>query len=235
MATTHYFTVGTFNKDSDSPGAEFQGMGIACYTKDDDGVWNRVQRDKDGKPSLGYKAQEITAEEAEVWNHRIRNAYLLRNRGGYRDSQGTWFPGNTPASVLLQSAYNEMMEEREAGFYRSSAQKVISELADKFYTKAALRAEEYATRLKEAQNYLADKNSQTSWPYLEMLTFRNITLEEAANLVVQKKKEFDADVAKVAEMRQKKSLLLGPIPMAEKRAVYNEIVVQLQALVASQG
>lgn len=104
-----YFRMGVPSIDEDSPDQPVQGLTLAVYEFDTDANrWSLIRRDQHGKVYLGYKAQEITPQEYELWQSRIEGA-LHAGPDGYQDHEGVWFPGmiGPGLSVLDEAGHAE--------------------------------------------------------------------------------------------------------------------------------
>jgi len=109
---TIYFSNGVAGVDADSPDQPVQGLSLASFSMGEDGSWVAVQRGPDGEPYFGYKAVELSREEAEVWRERIARAGQA-DEGGYSDSAGTWYPGRIGAgrSVIDAAGWKVLQDE----------------------------------------------------------------------------------------------------------------------------
>lgn len=118
-----YVLTGTPHEDVDTPSAPYQGQVLHTYTKTN-GQWNLVMRTADGSPYLGYMAREISEAEAAKWKLRLKK---IQERGaaGYKDSEGYWFPGNVPNSILTKDAWEKFQAFQEHRFYALRAETLI--------------------------------------------------------------------------------------------------------------
>ena len=111
---TIYFSNGVPGVDSDGGSTPVQGLTIATFVKDDSGDWMAVQRGPDGEPYFGYKAVELSQEEAVVWQERIVRAGQA-GAEGYTDSGGTWYPGRIGAGrSVIDAAGWKLLRARDA-------------------------------------------------------------------------------------------------------------------------
>lgn len=224
-----YFTLGTADEDLSSPETPFQGIGVAVYRQDQKGDWAMIQRDGDGKPMLGYLAKEITESEFKAWEIRIKKTWESPTTG-YMDSTGHWFPGNLKSCIITASANAKFAAEREDGFYSYIAEAKIDELADSKVADAGNRKEEYELRYQEAKDFQSNPSEQKARPFLNAMTYKGLSLEDGADVVVAKYEKAKADQVTLATLRMKKNLLKMDIPRAEKRLIYSEIINGLNAL-----
>lgn len=224
-----YYTTGTEHEDLASPESPFQGKGITTFRKNQDGTWAHIQRNGDGQPNLGYLAKEITEQEFLKWEHRISKA-IQAGKDGYVDAEGHWFKGALNNTVILKSAHEQLMKAEESSYYLHEAGDIIDKLADAKIISDANRKEEYELRYQEAREFQETKDESVERPYLEVMKFKGMSLEEGAEVVVTKYEEAQTAKATVATLRMKKNLLLLDIPLAEKRKVYAEIIDGLKAL-----
>lgn len=111
---TIYFSNGVAGVDADSPDQPVQGLTIVHFSMSKDGSWVAVQRGPDGEPYLGYKAVELSQEEADVWQQRIQMAGYA-GAEGYKDSGGTWYPGRIGAgkSVVDAKGWKTLQSENK--------------------------------------------------------------------------------------------------------------------------
>jgi len=223
-----YVLNGTEHEDLNSPESPFQGRTLAKYMKVN-GEWSFVMRDGNGKPNLGYLAQEISETEASKWRNRIQQANSSGS-SGYLDSEGHWFSGEAIGSVITLAAWNKLQVFKMNSYYSHGAVKEIDILADKIMAENHPRGPEYEARYMEATVYLANPSDDADkFPYLSQLRFKGLDLAAAAKLVVEKYELAKANDVKIAEARMKKSLLKSPIPLAEKKELYEAIVASLRA------
>lgn len=219
---------GTEHEDLNSPRSPFQGRTLAKYIKVN-GEWSLVMRDASGQPSLGYLAEEINSTEASKWRNRIEQAAKAGNNG-YIDSEGHWFAGEAVRSVITLQAWNKLQVFKMDSYYRKGAIREIDRLADEILANNHPRSVEYGARYGEAVSYLnsADPDSD-SYPHLSHLKYKGLSLKEAAELVIAKFQKAEANDQIIAELRMKKNLLVGPIPLYEKKEIYDSIVASLKA------
>lgn len=219
---------GTEHEDLNSPVSPFQGKTLAKYMKVD-GEWSLVMRNEKGQPNLGYLAKEINSTEASKWRNRIEQA-AKAGTSGYIDSEGHWFAGEAVGSVITLQAWNKLQVFKMDSYYSKGAVREIDRLADEVLANNHPRSNEYGARYGEAVSYLnsADPDSG-SYPYLSHLQYKGLSLKESAELVVAKFQKAEANDPIIAELRMKKNLLVGPIPLYEKKEIYDSIVAGLKA------
>lgn len=223
-----YVLNGTENEDLNSPKSPFQGKTLSTYTKVD-GEWSNVFRDQSGAPNLGYLAKEITAAEAARWRHRIIMA-AADPVNGYMDADGHWFTGEAVASVITIRAWDKLQVFKQDSFYRSTAGKHIDRLADSVMEHNHPRDAEYAARYQEAVELAAHSDPKPEeFPYLYQLRYKGLSLQEAAKLVIEKYTLAQANDVLISDLRAKKALLTGNVPLVEKKELYNSIVAGLMS------
>lgn len=223
-----YVLNGTEHEDISSPLSPFQGKTLAKYMKVN-GEWSMVMRDASGQPNLGYLAKEINSTEASKWRNRIEQAAKAGN-SGYIDSEGHWFAGEAVASVITLQAWNKLQVFKMHSYYSKGAVREIDRLADEVLANNHPRSNEYSARYGEAVSYLNSAYPDSgSYPYLSHLSYKGLSLKEAAELVVEKFQKAEANDPIIAELRMKKNLLVGPIPLYEKKEIYDSIVAGLKA------
>lgn len=223
-----YVLNGTEHEDLNSPLSPFQGKTLAKYMKVD-GEWSLVMRNEKGEPNLGYLAKEISEVEASKWRNRIEQA-AKAGPAGYLDADGHWFAGEAVASVITLQAWNKLQVFKMNSYYSSGAIREIDLLADKISAENHPRGQEYEARYTEATAYLANpEDDETKFPYLAHLKYKGLSLADAAKLVAEKAEKAKANDRVIAEARMKKALLKSPIPLAEKKEIYDSIVASLRA------
>ena len=229
LNTEVYILNGTEHEDLNSPLSPFQGKTLAKYLKDPEGNWVRIMRGPDGSPILGYLAKEIDAVEAKLWKRRIDEARKSAG-SGYQDAQGLWYPGAVPNSVITAEAHKKHMDSALDAFYSTSALTQIDAMADSITAPAESRSVEYAARLSDAKEYLANPGSDPEYAFLKGMMYKGLTMEEAAHLVIANAKAAKDKSATIADLRMKKNLLRTKISVVEKQAIYNQIIESLIAL-----
>lgn len=219
---------GTEHEDVNTPTSPYQGKTLAKYVKVD-GEWSLVFRDQTGQPNLGYLAQEISRAEASKWRNRIEQASKSGN-AGYIDSEGHWFAGEAVNSVITLQAWNKLQVFKMNSYYTLGAQREIDRLADEVLANNHPRSNEYQSRYNDAVRFLATTDpANESFPYLDHMRYKGLTMEEAAKLVVDKFQKAQAMDSVIAELRMKKALLKSPMQLAEKKEIYDSIVAGLRA------
>jgi hypothetical protein len=224
-----YVLNGTENEDLNSPMSPYQGKTLAKYFKDAAGNWISVMRDGSGNPNLGYLAKEITEAEGKIWQLRIDRTRESAG-AGYQDAQGLWYCGQAPGSLLLAAAYRKKLETESGAFYKKVGPVRIDALADSLTADAEIRSVEYAKRFEEAIEYQANPGTAEQYPYLHGMTYKGLTLEEAAELVIKNYQAAKVRNQKIADLRMQKNLLFHEGTAAEKEAIYSGIIAGLQAL-----
>lgn len=107
-----FYSNGVAGDDKDSPEQPVQGLSLAVFEKHDvTGDWTAVQRGPDGEPYFGYKAKQLTNEEAELWKTRIDQA-ALAGPDGYKDDGGVWYPGRIGRgrSVIDAAGWKQLLK-----------------------------------------------------------------------------------------------------------------------------
>lgn len=121
-----YYRNGTPEADGVGPIA-FQGLTLVEYRRFKNSKnWAFIGYGLDGKPSLGYLPEELSQAAYEMWAARIKGA-AENPRTGYQDSNGLWFPGNLPKSVISATAHAAKQELLERSFYNQVAPTIIEE------------------------------------------------------------------------------------------------------------
>lgn len=119
---TIYFSNGVAGVDGDSPDQPVQGLTLVNFSMAKDGSWVAVQRGPDGEPYFGYKAVELSQDEAEVWQERISRA-VQADEDGYSDSVGTWYPGRIGAGrSVIDAAGWKLLRARDAKAAKASTE-----------------------------------------------------------------------------------------------------------------
>lgn len=223
-----YVLNGTEHEDLSSPMSPFQGKTLAKYVKVN-GEWSLVMRDSAGNPNLGYLAQEIDDKTAVQWKHRITQANASPELG-YIDSAGHWFPGQAVGSVITLAAWNKLQVLNKNSYYQLAAEKVIDRMADKALSHNHPRGAEYEARYKEAKEFLkSGKEDSELYQYLSQLQYKGLSLKEAADLVISKYEKANSLDVVISNLRMKKALLKGNLPLSEKEELYNAIVAGLNS------
>lgn len=220
---------GTELEDLNSPDSPFQGRTLAKYLKDPSGNWIRIMRDGSGKPMLGYLAEEIPSTTAQLWRRRIDMA-RINGAAGYQDSQGMWYPGLASSSVLEAAAYKKLKEKSLDAFFSSVGVNRIDELADSLTLSAEVRAVEYTKRFEEAIEFQATPGDAKLYPYLHGMTYKGLSMEEAADLVIKNYQVSKLRNQQIADLRMQKNLLLTAISAEEKQEIHSRIIAELQKL-----
>ena len=229
MSKEVFILNGTEHEDLNSPQSPFQGRTLAKYLQDEKGNWIRIMRDGTGAPMLGYLAEEITEANAKIWRRRIDMA-RVNGAEGYQDAQGTWYPGQAAASVITATAYKKHLALSTGDYFSSQGVMQIDALADSLTIAAEVRAVEYAKRFEEAIEYKANPGPAEQYPYLSGMTYKGLTMEEAAELVIKNYQAAKLRNQQIADLRMQKNLLLTGISAGEKQEIHSRILTALRAL-----
>ena len=227
--TTVYILNGTEHEDQETPYAPFQGKTLSTYFKDQDGNWLSMMRNGDGTARLGYLPVEVDEAQASAWKNRIYQAYQSPV-SGYLDTAGHWFPGEATNSIITLQAWNKLQLLKKQSYFATSAVKLIDKLADSVMENNHPRGVEYEARFKEAKKFLesGDENSEL-YQYLAQLQYKGLSLKEAAELVISKYEKANSLDVVISNLRMKKALLKGNLPLSEKEELYDAIVAGLNS------
>jgi len=139
MATV-YFSNGVPGVDKDSPDFPVQGLTLATFQQASDGSWVTIQRGPDGEPYFGYKATQLSHDDAEVWRERITRAGQAGD-AGYVDSGGTWYPGMVgPGRSVVDADGWKALRARVAKTAKASASARVKDLAPAYALAATMAA-----------------------------------------------------------------------------------------------
>lgn len=224
-----YYLNGTPEVDSDSPASPYQGATLIVFAKSAKTQEYIGAQYRAGQMYFGYKARRVdSAEEVAMLLARIEGVKKFPQ--GYADSQGTWFKGNAGDSFVSENCKRAWQHADEVRFFSEFAGQQISDLADEVLANNHPRANEYSMRYADACRYLNSTDPETgSYPYLDHMKYKGLSLKEAAELVVEKHKKAEANDAIIAELRMKKALLAGNISLREKKEIYESIIAGLKA------
>ena len=145
---TVYFSNGVPSIDPDDVNTPTQGLTVAAFTKTAGGEWTIVQRGPDGKPYFGYKAKQLTDDEADLWKTRIAQA-AVSGPNGYKDEGGVWYPGRIGAgrSVIDSVGYALLQKNiKKETKQRDTAQ--LAELQPAYTLAKTINAEDPLAVLK---------------------------------------------------------------------------------------